>query len=259
MTAEEVEQGFFVPATNWEVSSAGQSTRSYQVDGGEVDLKVREPKLEGTVSAQWEDADGDRFASAGDPVTYTYTLGNAGNVALSGLDASDAGITESALAVGGTATATRVHALTAADVTAGSLGGATFAATARNGSKEVSVRVESDPLVLTVQPAQPEGEPALAVQDLDGQTAPFDLRTGDKYRNGQKVTLEGLAYGQWYYVYLNKMAYRIGWIFPTTANTVEFILPSDAQNGRDDVVVLDTDGRQVSFDRLQVTPKGDRG
>ena len=53
--------------------------------------------------------------------------------------------------------------------------------------------------------------------------------------------------------------YRIGWIFPTTANTVEFILPSGVQNGRDDVVVLDKDGRQVSFDRLQVTPKGDRG
>ncbi|MDR7160764.1 sialidase-1 [Arthrobacter sp. BE255] len=259
VTAEEVEQGFFVPATNWEISAAGQSTRSYQVDGGEVDLTVREPKLEGTVSAQWEDADGDRFASVGDPVTYTYTLGNAGNVALTGLNALDTGITESALAVGGTAAATRVHVLTAADVAAGRLGGVTFGATARNGSKAVSVQVEGDPLVLTVQPAQPEGEPVLAVQDLEGQAAPFDLGTADKYRNGQKITLEGLAYGQWYYVYLNKMAYRIGWIFPTTANTVEFILPSDVQNGRDDVVVLDKDGRQVSFDRLQVTPKGDRG
>jgi sialidase-1 len=36
------------------------------------------------------------------------------------------------------------------------------------------------------------------------QTAAFDLGTLDKYRNGQKVTLKGLGYGQWYYVHLNK-------------------------------------------------------
>ncbi len=70
------------------------------------------------------------------------------------------------------------------------------------------------------------------------------------------MALKGLDYGQWYYVHLNKNSYRIGWIFPTTDNTVEFILPSDVQNGRDDVVVLDKDGQQVSFDRLQVTPTG---
>lgn len=68
-------------------------------------------------------------------------------------------------------------------------------------------------------------------------------------------TTENDNYGQWYYMYLNKKNYRIGWIFPTD-NTVEFILPSGVQNCRDDVVVLDKDGRQVSFDHLQVTPKG---
>jgi sialidase-1 len=111
-------------------------------------------------------------------------------------------------------------------------------------------------VVLDLKPAQPGTDPVLAVQDLAEQAAPFDLGTLDKYRNGQKVTLKGLDYGQWYYVYLNKKSHRIGWLFPTTDNTVEFILPSDVQNGRDDVVVLDKDGRQVSFDRLQVTPKG---
>lgn len=70
------------------------------------------------------------------------------------------------------------------------------------------------------------------------------------------MTLKGLDYGQWYYVYLNKKGYRIGWIFPTTDNTVEFILPPGVQSGRDDVVVLDKDGKQVSFDRLQVPPRG---
>jgi sialidase-1 len=221
-----------------------------------VDLKVREAKLEGTVAAEWSDADGDRFVSAGDTVTYTYTVGNAGNVSLTGLSAPDASISEPNLGVGGTVTATRGHVLTAADIAAGRLDAVSFDATAANGAKQVTATVTGGAVVLDLQPAQPETVPVLAVQDLDGQAAPFGLGTQDKYRNGQKVTLKGLDYGQWYYVHLNKNSYRIGWIFPTTDNTVEFILPSDVQNGRDDVVVLDKDGQQVSFDRLQVTPTG---
>ncbi len=139
---------------------------------------------------------------------------------------------------------------------AGSLAAVAFDVTARNGSAEVAASASGDALELKVQPAQPSYEPSLVVQDLDGQVAPFDLGTADKYRNGQKVVLKGLEYGQWYYVYLNKNSYRVGWIFPTTDNAVEFILPPDVKNGRDDVVVLDQDGKQVSFDRLQVTPKG---
>ena len=109
---------------------------------------------------------------------------------------------------------------------------------------------------MRLQPAKPGTEPALTVQDFTGQVPVSDLGTKDKYRNGEKVTLRGLTYGQWYYVYLNKHSSRIGWIFPTTADTVEFLLPASVQNGRDDVVVLDSEGRQVSFDRLHVTPKG---
>lgn len=254
VTAEEAEQGFFIPKTTWEVSSAGQSTKTMVVDGGEVDLKVREPKLEATVSATWEDADGDRFASAGDPVMYTFTVGNAGNVAVTGLEAPDAGISAAALAAGESVTATREHVLTAADVAAGSLGAISFEATARNGALEAATSASGAPLELKVQPAKPESTPELKVQELGAP--PTDLGTADKYRTGQKVVLKGLEYGDWYYVYLNKKSYRVGWIFPTTDNTVEFILPSDVQNGRDDVVVLDKHGVQVSFDRLQVTPKG---
>ncbi len=254
VTAEEAEQGFFIPITTWEVSSAGQSTKTFTVDGSEVDLKVREPKLEATVSAAWEDADGDRFASAGDPVTYTYTVGNAGNVAVTGLEAPDAGISAAALAAGSTVTATREHVLTAADIAAGTLGAVSFEAKARNGSREVAAAAEGDSLVLAVQPLKPVAEPTVTRQNLG--TPPTDLGTADKYRTGQKVVLKDLEYGDWYYVYLNKNSYRLGWIFPTTDNTVEFILPSDVKNGRDDVVVLDKDGAQVSFDRLQVTPKG---
>ena len=68
--------------------------------------------------------------------------------------------------------------------------------------------------------------------------------------------LKGLDQGQWYYVYLNKTGYRLGWNFPGTDDSVKFTLPEDVKNGRDDVVVLDQTGAQVSFDRLQVTPKG---
>lgn len=254
VTAEEAEQGFFNPKTTWEVSAAGQSTNNMAVDGGEVDLKVREPKLEATVSAVWEDADGDRFASAGDPVIYTYTVGNAGNVAVTGLEAPEAGISEATFAVGATVTSTRQHVLTAGDVAAGSLGALSFEARASNGDRDVAAAAEADPLVLTVQPERPDFEPVLTVQELG--TPPTDLGTADKYSTGQRVELKGLDYGNWYYVYLNKTGYRVGWTFPGTDATVEFILPSDVKNGRDDVVVLDKDGLQVSFDRLHVTPKG---
>ncbi|MGF9646957.1 exo-alpha-sialidase [Pseudarthrobacter oxydans] len=256
VTAEEAEQGFFVPSSTWEISATGQTTRTYAVDGGEVDLKVRDARLEGTVAAEWKDADGDRYASAGDIVTYTYTLGNAGNVLLTGISAPAAGISQDRLAAGDSITSTRDHVLTAADIAAGSLGPVTFEATAVNGLRQVSATVTGGRTELNVQPGQPVTVPALTVQELEGQTAPTELGTSDKYRNGQKVVLNGLEYGQWYYIYLNKHSYRIGWIFPTTDNTVEFILPSDVQNGRDDVVVLNKDGIQVSFDRLQVTPKG---
>ncbi len=256
VTGEEAAQGYFIPRTTWDVSSAGQTTRTYAIDGGEVDLKVRDAQLAGTITAEWNDVDADRFASEGDAVTYTYTVGNAGNVALTGLSAPGAAISQDTLPVGGTATATREHILTAADIAAGKLDAITFEATASNGARQAAASVTGGELVLNLQPVRPETVPVLAVQDFEGQAAPLDLGTADKYRNGQKVTLKGLDYGQWYYVYLNKKSYRVGWIFPTTGNTVEFILPADVQNGRDDVVVLDKGGRQVSFGRLQVTPKG---
>lgn len=257
VTAEEAEQGFFVPLTTWEVSAAGQTARTYTIDGGEVDLKVRDAKLDGTVSAEWTDVDGDRYASAGDTVTYTSTVGNAGNVVLTGLKAG--AIEKAALAVGETASATREYVLTPADVEAGRLDPVSLEAAANNGKRSVKVAVAGGEVLLERQPAKPAGEPVVSVQELEGEVSPLDLGTAEKYRNGAKVTLGGLEYGHWYYVYLNKHTYRLGWIFPTTAGTLEFILPGDVQSGRDDVVVLDQEGIQVAFDRLQVTPKGVTG
>ncbi len=111
--------------------------------------------------------------------------------------------------------------------------------------------MNGDPVELRTKPSS---EPAVTRQNLG--TPPFDLGTADKYRAGQEVVLKGLEQGQWYYVYLNKTGYRLGWNFPGTDDSVKFTLPEDVKNGRDDVVVLDQTGAQVSFDRLQVTPKG---
>ena len=138
VTAAEAAQGYFTPLTTWEVSAAGQRTKTYTVDGGEVDLKVRDARLDGTVAAAWADSDGDRYASAGDLVTYTYTVGNAGNVPLTGLSADAAGITTAALAAGESVSATREYRLTAADVAAGSLAPVSFEAAAANGSRSAA-------------------------------------------------------------------------------------------------------------------------
>ncbi|MGY2747101.1 DUF7507 domain-containing protein [Arthrobacter sp. UYCu723] len=255
-TQAELDQGFFVPLTSWTLTAPGQSPRVVEVDGGEVDLVARNALLEGTATAAWDDSNDDGYATAGEKVTFTYTLGNAGNVELSGLEAPDIGIAEPVFAAGATATRNQDYILTAADVAAGEVTAAALAVTARNGSKSVELEVTRETLVLPAQPAQPEVMPDLRTQDLGGLTAPADLGTEAKYRTGQKVSLRNLEHGQWYYVYLNKSLYRLGWIFPGRNGTVEFILPDDVKNGRDDVVVLDSRGQQVTFDRLQVTPKG---
>ncbi|RNL49888.1 exo-alpha-sialidase [Arthrobacter oryzae] len=258
VTQAEADQGFFVPRTSWTLTVPGQSPKVLEVDGGEVDLVARNALLDGTAAAAWDDANDDGYATAGEKVTFTYMLGNAGNVDLTDLQAPGMGITEPVFAAAATATRHEDYILTAADVDAGELPAASFTVTARNGSKTVALTVTREALALRAQPARPEAIPTLQTQDLDGGTAPTGLGTDDKYRTGQKVTLHNLEHGQWYYVYLNKGLYRLGWIFPGRNDTVEFILPDDVKNGRDDVVVLDSRGQQVTFDRFQVTPKGQK-
>ena len=258
VTQAEVDQGFFVPLTSWTLTAPGQSPRVVDVDGGEVDVVARNALLEGTATAAWEDSNDDGYAMPGEKVTFTYTLGNAGNVGLTGLEAPQMGMAEPVFAAGATVTRNLDYVLTAADVAAGELSAATFTATARNGAKSVQLNVTRSALALRAQPARPEVTPDLRTQDLDGQTAPTDLGTDAKYRTGQKMTLRNLEHGQWYYVYLNKSLVRLGWMFPGKDNTVEVILPDELKNGRDDVVVLDSLGRRVTFDRLQITPKGQK-
>jgi sialidase-1 len=201
VTQQEAEQGFFAAESMWAVAAAGQSSREYRVDGGEVDLTVRNPKLDGTVSAEWADA----------------------------------------------------------DIAAKQLPAITIPVSANNGAKLASLQLARPAVELKVKPAKPGSEPAVASQELIGANPPLDLGLGtDKYRSGQTVTVHNVEYGQWYYVYLNKRSYRLGWFFPTQQNTLTFVLPDDVKNGMDSLVVLDTDGHQVSFGDFQVTPFGNK-
>jgi sialidase-1 len=258
VTQAEVDQGFFMPLTSWTLTAAGQNPRVVDVDGGEVDLVARNALLEGTATAAWEDSNDDGYATPGEKVTFTYTLGNAGNVGLTALEAPEMGMSEPAFAAGSIVTRSQDYVLTAADVAACELSAATFTATARNGTRSIQLNVTRSALALLAQPARPEATPDLRTQDLDGLMAPTDLGTDAKYQTGQKMTLRNLEHGQWYYVYLNKSLFRLGWTFPGKDNTVDVILPDELKNGRDDVVVLDSHGRQVTFDRLQITPQGQK-
>ncbi|HRW19174.1 MAG TPA: exo-alpha-sialidase [Dermatophilaceae bacterium] len=258
VTQAELDQGFFVADTMWTLTASGKSTVTVAVPGGEVDLKVREPDLDGTVAGVWQDVDGDRYASVGDQIVVTRTVGNSGNTTLTGLTATDASFPASDLALGASSLETTTRVLTQADLDAGSVTLPGFTATAANGSRTVSVTVPDRAFALDVKPAKPTTEPAVTRVDYDGLTSPIDLQLEQKYRAGQLVVAHNLPYGQWYYLYLNKTGERLGWFFPTLDDTVEVILPASVGNGADTLVVLDADGNRVAFGKLLVTPKGQR-
>lgn len=259
VTADEVAQGFFVPSTVWQVTGSGAATQNYTVTGDEVDLIVRHPQVNGSVVPTFNDVDGDGFAGPGDTVTFAYTVSNSGNVALTDLSAAAIGLSKPTLAVGESVNLTSTYTLADADIAAKQLPALTIPVSANNGAKLASLQLARPAVELKVKPAKPGSEPAVASQELIGATPPLDLGLGtDKYRSGQTVTVHNVEYGQWYYVYLNKRSYRLGWFFPTQQNTLTFVLPHDVKNGMDSLVVLDTDGHQVSFGDFHVTPFGNK-
>ncbi|MDQ6741216.1 MAG: exo-alpha-sialidase [Actinomycetota bacterium] len=260
VTAAEAAQGYFVPTSSWVTGVDNNSVdHTFAVTGDEVDLLVRNPALSGTVSAHWTaGTPGWPYAVAGDTIDYSYTVSNTGNVALSSLAAGGISFSQSALGVGESATAASSYTLTAADIAAGHVAGVSIAVTAGNGAKPAALQLTGQPTLLLVQPAKPDFSPALSVQKLEG-APPVDLGLGtDKYHTGQTVTVHNAEFGQWYYVYLNKRSTPIGWYFPNQQNSFEFVLPADAKNGMDDLVVLDSAGRQLSFGALQVAPSGSK-
>lgn len=256
VTQAEVDAGFFRASSTWSVAASGKSTVTYDVDGGEVDLKVRQPGLDGVVSPMFVDVDGDRFASAGDRIDVTRTVGNSGNVSLTELVVTGADIATTPLGLGQSATASESIVLTQAQVDAGEVSVEGFSATAKNGGRAVSESVDPVTVTLEAKPAKPTTTPTLTRKDYDGLTSPIDLALDRKYRAGQLLVADGVAYGQWYHLSVNGTAQSLGWHFATLDDSIELILPETVKNGTDTLVILDSSGREVAFGGLHVTPKG---
>ncbi|WP_427004240.1 exo-alpha-sialidase [Pseudarthrobacter sp. H2] len=254
VTADEAAQGFFVPATTWQVTGTGATTQNYAITGNEVDLMVRTPRLAGTATAVWNDVDGDGYATLGDTISYTYGVENTGNVPLAEVSAPGISLSQASLAVGATATAASTYALTAADLAAAQVPGVALAATAKNGAKTATADLPAAAVALRVLPAKPAADPELSRDNLKGQP-PVDLglRAG-KYGVGDTVAIHNVVYGQWYYVYVNQHSYRIGWFQADRNNTVAFTLPAGTKNGNDNLVVLDSAGNQLSWGPFHMTP-----
>lgn len=256
VTQSDADAGFFRATSAWTVTATGKTTVNYAIDGGEVDLKVRQPGLDGTVTPVLVDVDSDRFASAGDRIDVTRTLGNSGNVSLTGVIVSGATIPATALALGESATANESIVLTQAQVDAGQISVPGFSATARNGERSTSVTVDAATVALGARPAKPTTNPEVTKQKYNGRTSPIDLDLERKYRPGQLLVADGLEYGQWYYLYVNGTGQSLGWHFATLDDTVELILPANVKNGKDTLVVLDSGEHEVAFGDFHVTPKG---
>ncbi len=256
VTQTEADAGFFRASSAWTVTATGKTTVNYAIDGGEVDLKVRQPGLDGLVSPVFVDVDGDRFASAGDRIDVTRTVGNSGNVSLTDLVVTGADIPATTLGLGQSASANASIVLTQAQVDSGQVNVAGFSATAANGTRTVSQVVDGVTVTLEAKPAMPTTTPTLTRKDYDGLTSPINLGLDRKYRAGQLLEADGLAYGQWYFVYVNGTSQSLGWHFATLDDTIELILPASVKNGMDTLVVLDSAGREVAFGAFHVTPKG---
>lgn len=137
VTAEDLSRGYFDADTTWRVEAAGQTAKTIEVAGGEVDVIDRAPALAGAVSGAWTDANGTGVADAGDTVTWTRTVRNTGNVTLEDVVAD--GVELGSLAAGESAALSPVVVtVTTDDVDAGHAAAAGFEAHAANGSIEVT-------------------------------------------------------------------------------------------------------------------------
>lgn len=89
VTADEVADGFFRASSTWTVTAAGQTAATVNVDGGEVDLVERNPRLSETLTGTWNDTNANGVANVGDTVTWVGSVANTGNVRLTGIVANE--------------------------------------------------------------------------------------------------------------------------------------------------------------------------
>jgi sialidase-1 len=252
VTADEAQQGFFVPITTWQVAGTGATTVNYTITGSEVDLLVRNPALSASSSAVWNDVDGNGLAGAGDTVTTTVTATNSGNVTLTGV--AGLGTDHGTLAVGASAVFTETRELTAAELAAGAVAERSIALAAANGVKDASRDVAVQGVELPLLPPMPDVEPSIKPLELTGQ-APIDLGLkAGKYSVGDTVTVKNLPANEWAYVHLNEHSARIGWFLADAQGIVTFTVPEGTKNGMDNLVVSGNDGQFLSFGSFHVTP-----
>ncbi|WP_240796042.1 exo-alpha-sialidase [Yimella sp. RIT 621] len=247
VTADELAQGFFTADTIWQLTASGQSPRTVEVKGGEVDLVQRRPALTVTSAAAWQDTDGDRYASAGDVVEVTDTIRNTGNVTLTEAGGSDE------LAAGKQTTRTRRYTLIDDDVRAGEVVVGAAPVTARNGSRLVEAPGAPVRMSLSVKPGRPSMSPA----DPGKQRgeSPVHLGVGRGQARGSTINISGTPYGQWYYVSTER-GHSGDWYFPTLDGRLKVTLPSDQPFGADRIVVQDPAGTVIGFAPIVVTPRG---
>ncbi|MHA7175173.1 exo-alpha-sialidase [Arthrobacter sp. Sr24] len=252
VSAEELEQGYFVPLTTWQVTGAGAGTKDYTITGDEVDLIKRNPELASTSSAVWNDVDGDGLASAGDTVTTAVSVTNSGNVPLTGV--AGLGTTHGDLAIGESVSFTETRELTTPEIAVGAVAERSVVIAGANGAKDASADVAVDAVELPVLPAEPGFEPELERMKLKGQP-PVDLGLeAGKISVGATVTLHNLAANEWAYLHLNQHGARIGWFLADANGAVTFTVPEGTKNGKDALVVSDQDGQFRSFGTFHVTP-----
>lgn len=152
VTATDVVNGFFQPVTKWALEAAGSATVNYTIDGGEVDVLVRQPSLAVSVGAGvFEDKDGDGFASVGDVVSFPIIVKNDGNVSLTDIAVPSVDGPAATLAAGASSNGTMKHTLTGADLAAGHVVGTAVAA-AKNGSKSVAKEATGAAFTLNIAP-----------------------------------------------------------------------------------------------------------
>ncbi|PRA06827.1 sialidase [Arthrobacter sp. MYb229] len=170
VTADDLADGFFVPATHWtsgRLNEFDAIVDDYQITGDEVDLLERNPGLSISVAEpEFVDKDDDGYASLGDVVAYELTVSNEGNVRLK--DLQWAGNDLSALEAGQSQTASATRKLSASDIEAGTLDASTEVSTAKNGLRQVEAQYTLAATQLPQAPQDSEtSQPARAVLSHD--------------------------------------------------------------------------------------------
>lgn len=252
VTEQEAADGFFVPLTTWTLSASGFPSKELTIDGGELDLKERNPQLSVSgVSTETSDADGNRIDSVGDGVVQTVTVTNTGNVRLTDvvLDGWDGGVAE--LAEGASATFTRTFALTEQQVGEGQVEEAAAVVGASNGvlSATVTATLAAHPLQLTEPEPTFAPEAPLLQQDW---LRDFDAPRGPvAYWEGISLTVPEAD--AWYFVHQGPRP--LGWFLADEAGKVTFTVSDVARPGAHPIALTDSTGEYLGWDRVVVSGK----